>query len=74
MPTVPLSRIAHGRSGDKGNHANVAIVAYKVHEDLIVEGKPVSLDATDSSTWVKRGGQWRCALHTDCARPKKPEG
>ena len=44
---------------------DVAIVAYKVHEDLIVEGKPVTLDATDSSTWVKRGGQWRCALHTE---------
>ena len=28
MPTVPLSAIAHGRSGDKGNHANVAIIAY----------------------------------------------
>jgi hypothetical protein len=26
--TVPLSAIAHGRSGDKGNHANVAILAY----------------------------------------------
>lgn len=25
---VPLSTIAHGRSGDKGNHANVAILAY----------------------------------------------
>src|SRR6266850_7080133 len=25
---VPLSKIAHGRSGDKGNHANVAIIAY----------------------------------------------
>lgn len=25
---VPLSQIAHGRSGDKGNHANVAVVAY----------------------------------------------
>ena len=23
-----LSAIAHGRSGDKGNHANVAIIAY----------------------------------------------
>jgi hypothetical protein len=28
MPTVPLSTIAHGRSGDKGNHANVAVIAY----------------------------------------------
>jgi hypothetical protein len=26
--TVPLSSIAHGRSGDKGNHANVAVIAY----------------------------------------------
>jgi hypothetical protein len=25
---VPLSTIAHGRSGDKGNHANVAVLAY----------------------------------------------
>ncbi len=28
MANVPLSQIAHGRSGDKGNHANVAIIAY----------------------------------------------
>jgi hypothetical protein len=28
MPTVPLSSLAHGRSGDKGNHANVAVIAY----------------------------------------------
>jgi hypothetical protein len=25
---IPLARIAHGRSGDKGNHANVAVIAY----------------------------------------------
>jgi hypothetical protein len=25
---VPLETIAHGRSGDKGNHANVAVIAY----------------------------------------------
>jgi len=28
MAVVPLSTIAHGRSGDKGNHANIAILAY----------------------------------------------
>src|SRR5262245_33772370 len=28
MATITLSDIAHGRSGDKGNHANVAIIAY----------------------------------------------
>ena len=25
---IKLSKIAHGRSGDKGNHANIAIIAY----------------------------------------------
>ena len=24
----PLSTIAHGRSGDKGNHSNIAVIAY----------------------------------------------
>src|SRR5438270_4498442 len=26
--TVRLADVAHGRSGDKGNHANVAVIAY----------------------------------------------
>ena len=26
---IPLSRIAHGRSGDKGDTANVGIIAYQ---------------------------------------------
>jgi hypothetical protein len=29
MPLLPLSTIAHGRSGDKGNHSNIAIIAYQ---------------------------------------------
>lgn len=28
MDALFLSDIAHGRSGDKGNHANIAIIAY----------------------------------------------
>jgi uncharacterized protein (TIGR02246 family) len=44
---------------------DVAIVAYKVTEDLTVEGKPVKLEAADSSTWVRRSGRWLCALHTE---------
>jgi hypothetical protein len=27
---IPLSRIAHGRSGDKGDTANIGIIAYNV--------------------------------------------
>src|SRR5437588_10400978 len=40
---IPLSSIAHGRSGDKGNHANIAIMAYTaagqawLHEHLTAD-------------------------------------
>jgi ketosteroid isomerase-like protein len=43
----------------------VAIVAYKVKELLTVDGRPVTLDASDASVWVRREGQWVCALHTE---------
>lgn len=44
---------------------DVAIIAYQVHEELTVEGKRVTLDAADTSTWVRRDGQWLCAMHTE---------
>ena len=44
---------------------DIAILAYKVHEDLTVDGKPVSFDAADASTWIRRDGRWLCALHTE---------
>ena len=44
---------------------DVAVVAYKVREELTVEGKPIVLDAADSSTWVRRDGRWVCALHSE---------
>ena len=44
---------------------DVAIVAYKVRESLIVDGRPVDLEAADSSTWVRNEGRWLCALHTE---------
>jgi ketosteroid isomerase-like protein len=44
---------------------DVAIVAYKVVEDLTVDGTHVKLHASDASTWMRRNGHWRCALHTE---------
>lgn len=44
---------------------DVAILAYKVQEKLIVDGKPVTVNAADASTWVRRDGRWECALHTE---------
>ena len=44
---------------------DVVIVAYEVNEKLTVEGKPLALKAYDASVWVRRGGGWVCALHTE---------
>ena len=40
-------------------------VGREVHEELTVDGKPLTLDAADTSTWVRREGRWLCALHTE---------
>ena len=47
---------------------DVAVLAYNVHEDLTVDGKPVSLDAAEASTWVRRNGRWLCALHSESVK------
>ncbi len=43
----------------------VAVIGYKVHEKLTVDGQPIELDAADASTWVRKNGRWVCALHTE---------
>ena len=58
---------------------DVAVLAYKVREALTVDGKPVTFEAADASTWVRRDGQWVCALHTESiagdpfGRDRRPE-
>ena len=44
---------------------DVAVVGYKVMEKLTVEGKPVTLEAADTSAWTRRDGRWLCGLHTE---------
>lgn len=44
---------------------DIAIVAYKVNEHLVVDGKTLPIEANDSSVWVRRDGEWLCALHTE---------
>lgn len=44
---------------------DIAIVAYKVNEDVVMDGEMIPLEANDSSVWVRRDGEWRCALHTE---------
>jgi hypothetical protein len=44
---------------------DVAVIGYKVREDLTVDGKKLTMEAADASTWVRKGGSWVCALHTE---------
>lgn len=46
----------------------VAIVVYGVNEELIVDGEPITIDVYESSTWVRRKGQWLCTLHTEALK------
>jgi uncharacterized protein (TIGR02246 family) len=44
---------------------DVALVAYKVNERVVVDGETLNLEANDSSVWVRRDGKWLCAMHTE---------
>jgi hypothetical protein len=44
---------------------DVVVVAYKVTEELLVGDQTINLEASDSSTWVRRGGAWVCAMHSE---------
>jgi hypothetical protein len=45
--------------------SDVAILAYTMTEEVSIDGKKVTIEAAEASTWVRRNGQWRCALHTE---------
>ena len=59
LHTFELSDVQVRMLGDA-----VAVVAYMVHEELTVDGKPVALDAAETSVWVQRD-RWVCALHCE---------
>jgi ketosteroid isomerase-like protein len=44
---------------------DVAVIGYKVREELLVDGKPLTLNAADTSTWIRKGGRWLCLVHTE---------
>ena len=35
---------------------DIAVIAYKVHQTGAIRGKPMDLNASDSTTWVRDGG------------------
>ena len=57
--TVPLHRIAHGRTGDKGNRSNISVIAYRAEDyDTLVrevtEERVAALFAHRKPSAVKR--------------------
>jgi len=64
-PPVTCRRLPRPRIRLEQLTDDVAIVGYKVHEELTVGSKPVIIDAADASTYVRRNGKWLCALHTE---------
>ena len=59
MRPIPLHRLAHGRTGDKGNRSNISIIAYRPeHYEALVaqvtEERVAELLAHRHPTGVKR--------------------
>ena len=44
---------------------DVAIIAYKVHQKVTMDGKPQDLHAADSSTWIRGPAGWECHAHSE---------
>jgi uncharacterized protein (TIGR02246 family) len=44
---------------------DVAVIAYKVREDITVDGEDLELEAAEASTWVRKNGAWLCAMHAE---------
>jgi ketosteroid isomerase-like protein len=50
---------------------DVAIATYKANQTMAMDGKEVTQDVVDSSTWVRLGGTWKCVAHTESEAPKR---
>ena len=44
---------------------DTAIVGYKIHSRVTADGHEAEQNCVDTSTWVKRGAQWKCAMHAE---------
>ena len=44
---------------------DVAVIAYTVNQQVIMDGKPQNLRAADSSTWIRGTDGWECHAHSE---------
>lgn len=50
---------------------DVAVIAYQVHQTGEMKGERMNMHCADSSTWVRNGHGWKCALHTETILGKR---
>ncbi len=46
-------------------HEDVVAVAYKLWEEFDLSGERVTLEAADSSVWIRKNEKWVCSVHTE---------
>ena len=45
--------------------SDVAVATYEVRQRFEMKGESKEMDCFDTTTWVKRGGKWLAAAHTE---------
>jgi len=50
---------------------DVAIATYTANQTMQMDGKELTQDVVDSSTWVRMGGTWKCVAHTESEARKQ---
>ena len=51
-----------------------AILTYRVRQSMSPRGKQevITQEMADSSTWVRKGDRWQCAMHTETPATRDP--
>lgn len=52
---------------------DVAVATYTVSQNFSVGGEAMDMVSYDTSTWVRKDGEWLCVAHTETPR-NDPEG
>lgn len=51
---------------------DVAVIGYTAHQTGDFKGEKMDLRCADTSTWVQRNGEWKCAAHTEAVLGHMP--
>lgn len=53
--------------------SDVAVATYRARQAFTMGGERHEMEVYDTTTWVRRGGQWRACAHTETAAEGDPE-